>query len=224
MMRLRSLVWLALLATVVMLGTGATKHRIEDRWTDPDYERKEHRKLLIIAITEDREARAIFEDRFVSHLRGKRIEGVTSRTMAPDLAAIDDSERERIIKAIEEQQIDGAISVRTVPLKGQSEAEWAEAWKKKVRSDETLRQLIEESLPLSRQKGGKYGVEVALWDAKSGNRIWGGRTNPYTREQMKNGAADFVQFVMYALEIEDLIKGRDPYPDTPSEAQLQQKP
>ena len=224
MMRLSRLVWLALLATVVMLGTGATKHRIEDRWTDPDYERKEHRKLLIIAITEDGEARAIFEDRFVSHLRGKRIEGVTSRTMAPDLAAIDDSERERILNAIEEQQIDGAISVRAVPLKGQSEAEWAEAWKKKVRGDETLRQLIEESLPLSTQKGGKYGVEVALWDAKSGNRIWGGRTNPYTREQMKNGAADFVQFVMYALEIEDLIKGRDPYPDTPSEAQLQQKP
>jgi len=223
-MRVRRLVWLVLLATIVTLGTGASKHRIEDRWTDPDYERKEHRKLLVIAITEDSEARAIFEDRFVSHLRGKRIEGVTSRTMASDLANVDDSEREQIIKSIEEQEIDGAISVRVVPLKSQNEAEWAASWKQEVRNDETLRQLIEESLPLSAQKAGKYGVEVALWDAKSGNRIWGGRTNPYTREQMKKGAADFVQFVMYALEIEDLIKGRDPYPDDPAGVQIQQQP
>jgi hypothetical protein len=222
-MRVRRLVWFVLLAMIVMLGTGASKHRIEDRWTDPDYERKEHRKLLVIAITEDREARAIFEDRFVSHLRGKRIAGVTSRTMASDLASIDESEREQIIKSIEEQEIDGAISVRVVPLKGLDEAEWAESWKQEVRSDETLRDLIEESLPLSAQKAGKYGVEVALWDAKSGNRIWGGRTNPYTRDQMKKGAADFVQFVMYALEIEDLIKGRDPYPDNPAGVQTQEQ-
>jgi hypothetical protein len=143
--------------------------------------------------------------------------------MASDLASIDESEREQIIKSIEEQEIDGAISVRVVPLKGLDEAQWAASWKQEVQSDETLRNLIEESLPLSGQKAGKYGVEVALWDAKSGNRIWGGRTNPYTREQMKKGAADFVQFVMYALEIEDLIKGRDPYPDDPAGVQIQEQ-
>ena len=93
-MRVRRLVWLVLLATIVTLGTGASKHRIEDRWTDPDYERKEHRKLLVIAITEDSEARAIFEDRFVSHLRGKRPSASRSsnpsksrRSMAPSAFA-----------------------------------------------------------------------------------------------------------------------------------------
>ena len=223
-MRVRRLVWLGLLAVIVALGTGASKHRIEDRWTNPDIERREHKKLLVLAITDDREARGIFEDRFVSHLRGKRIECVTSRTMAPDLTSIDEVQREQIIKAIEEQGIDGAISVRAVPLKGQGEEEWAQAWKQEVRSGGTVRQLIEESLPLTGEKSKKYGIEVALWDAKTGNRIWGGRTNPYTRDQMKNGAADFVQFVMYALEIEDLIKGRDPYPDDPAGFVDQQQP
>jgi len=33
-----------------------------------------------------------------------------------------------------------------------------------------------------------------------------------------------VQFVMYALEIEDLIKGRDPYPDDPAGFVEQQQP
>ena len=223
-MRVRRLVWLGLLAVIVALGTGASKHRIEDRWTNPDIERREHKKLLVLAITDDREARGIFEDRFVSHLRGKRIECVTSRTMAPDLTSIDEVQREQIIKAIEERGIDGAISVRAVPLKGQGEEEWAQAWKQEVRSGGTVRQLIEESLPLTGEKSKKYGIEVALWDAKTGNRIWGGRTNPYTRDQMKNGAADFVQFVMYALEIEDLIKGRDPYPDDPAGFVDQQQP
>ena len=223
-MRVRKVVWLALLLTIVTLGTGASKHKLEDRWTNPDYERREHKKLLVIAITEDREARAIFEDRFVSHLRGKSIQGVTSRTMASDLTAIDESQREQIIKSIEEQEIDGAISVRAVPLKGQSEEDWAEAWKQEVRSGETLRQLIDESLPLSDKKSSKYGVEVALWDTKTGGLIWGGRTNSYTTKQMKKGAADFVQFVMFALEIEDLLKRRDPYPDVPGDLEELQQP
>jgi hypothetical protein len=223
-MRLHRLVWIGLLAVIVTLGTGASKHRIEDRWTNPEVERREHKKLLVIAITDDRQARGIFEDRFVSHLRGKRIECVTSRTLAPDLTNIEETQREQIIKAIEEEGIDGAISVRAVPLKGLGEEEWAQAWKQEVRGGGTVRQLIEESLPPSEKKSKNYGVEVALWDAKTGARIWGGRTNPYTRDQMKNGAADFVQFVMYALELEDLIKGRDPYPDDPAGFVEQQQP
>ena len=38
------------------------------------------------------------------------------------------------------------------------------------------------------------------------------QTERETQEQMRKGAAEFVQFVMYALEIDDLIKGSDPYP------------
>jgi hypothetical protein len=212
------------LATVVTLATGASKHRIEDRWTNPDIERHEYRKLLVIAITDDREVRAVFEDRFVSHLRGKSIEAVTSRSLAPDLASIDEAQRTEIIKTVEEQGIDGAISVRAVPLKGQGGKDWTEDWSRQVRGDGTLRQLIEESLPISTEKSKKYGIEAALWDAKSGHRIWGGRTNPYTRDQLKKGAADLTQFIMYALEIEDLIKGVNPYPEDASDLEFQQKP
>jgi hypothetical protein len=109
-------------------------------------------------------------------------------------------------------------------LKELGEEEWADAWKQEVRGGGTLRELIDASLPPQTKKSSKYGVEVALWDTRTGALIWGGRTNSYTREQMKKGASDFVQFVMFALEIEDLIKGRDPYPVSPEELEDVQQP
>jgi len=202
----------AAVAIVLALGTGAKEHKLVDRWVDPQAIGERFHKILVIAITDDQEARHVFEDRFVSHLRGKNIDGVTSHSMVADLATVSEMDRQAILDAIEEQGIDGAISVRAVPLAGTTEEAWAEAWSAEVHGKGTLRQLIEESLPVPKKKSGKYGVEATLWDANGWDRAWAGRTNPYTRDEMKEGAADFVQFVMFALEVDDLIKGTDPYP------------
>jgi hypothetical protein len=210
-MRLRRTLLLGVAVATLILGSGAKGHKLVDRWSAPDFEHRRFQKLIVLAITHDEDVRKVFENRFVSHLRGKRIEGVTSYSLVPDLAAVDEPQRRAVLQAIDQEQIDGVISVRAVPLKGRSEAEWGESWRREVAGSQTIRELVEQSLPLTETKSKKYGVEVSLWDAGDGGRIWAARTDTYTVEGMRKGAADFVQFTMYALEIDDLIKGTTPY-------------
>jgi hypothetical protein len=120
-----------------------------------------------------------------------------------NLTSVEDEKA--VLDAIEDQEIDGAITVRVVPLKGIGEEQWAAQWKAAVESDGTVRELIDESLPLEGQKSKQYGVEAAVWETGEGLRIWAGRTNPYTVKQMRKGSGDFVQFVMRALKGANLL-------------------
>ena len=132
-MRLRQ-VLIGLLTLILLLGTGAKQgHKLVDRWFDPEFERQKFKKLLVIAITDDLQARKNFENRFVSHLRGKYIEAVTSYSLVTDLVTLDGKSKEDVLAAIDELKIDGAISVRTVSLRGLSEKDWGQAWASEVR-------------------------------------------------------------------------------------------
>ena len=205
-MKLRGLALPGAVGVMLLLALGAKERKLVERWTDPQFERHRFEKLLIIAVTDDAEARKNFENLFVSHLRGKGIEGVTSHSMVEDLTAVDASARQELLHLIDEKKIDGAISVRAVPLKDIDEREWAARWSEEVRAGGTLRQLIEQTLPVARGKGRRYGIEAALWDANGWHRVWGGRTDPYTVEGMRKGAPEFVQFVMYALDLDGLVR------------------
>jgi hypothetical protein len=205
-MQLRGLALPAAVVALLLLGLGAKERKLVERWTDPQFERHRFEKLLVIAVAGDAEVRKNFENLFVSHLRGKGIEGVTSHSMIEDLTAVDASARQELLRLIEERQIDGAISVRAVPLKDVDEQEWAAAWSQEVRGAGTLRQLVEATLPVTGGKAKRYGIEAALWDAAGWERVWGGRTDPYTVEQMRKGAAEFVQLVMYGLDLDGLVR------------------
>ena len=100
-----------LLATV----TGAAKPApsIVESWLSQAHTR-EFRKLVVIGITDDQETRHHFEDKFVSHLRGRGIEAATSHSLVADLQRIED--RNAVLDRIMEQRIDAAISVRLIPL------------------------------------------------------------------------------------------------------------
>lgn len=206
-MRLRRIVaGASILAILLVSGLGAKERKLVERWADPEFQRTRFQKLLVIAITSDAEARKNFENLFVSHLRGKGIEGVTSHSMVADLGQIEPVDRQEILRLIEERQIDGAISIRAVPLKTIDEAQWAAAWSAEVRGDGTLRRLIETTLPGAGGKARRYGVEAALWNAADGNQVWGGRTDPYSLDGMRKGAAEFVQLVMHGLDLDGLIR------------------
>ena len=73
-----ALLTLGPLAPAALAGPKA--HKLVDRWKDPDFERREFRKLIIVGITDDREVRRNFENKFVSHLRGRDIQGITSHS------------------------------------------------------------------------------------------------------------------------------------------------
>ena len=207
-MRSHRFVLLASVAALLVLGPGAAPERkLVERWTNPDHEPKHYQKLLVVAITPNTEVRKNFENLFVSHLRGKGIEAVTSHSMVPDLGAVDPADLQEILQLIDEQQIDGAISVRAVPLPNKdAETAWADDWAGQVRSSQLLRQLVEQTLPAAGQKAKRYGLEVALWHAEDGRRVWAGRTDPYTVAEMRKGAADFAQYVMHGLDLDGMIR------------------
>ena len=196
-----------LLLTLGLLGptalAGPKGHKLVDRWQDLDFKRREFQKLIVVGISDDREIRRNFENKFVSHLRGKGVQGITSHSLVPDLTNIENEHQ--IIDSIEEQRVDGAISVRVVRLDGLDEKAWGEAWKAAMGPEDKLRTLIEESLPVEQKKARKYGVEVALWDTRTRSRVWAARTNTYTRKQLKKGGGEFVQFVMAALKNAELL-------------------
>jgi hypothetical protein len=204
-MRQRAILLTLFAATTLLVGAEPNKYKLVDRWIDPDLERRQFKKLLVIAITDDREVRRNFENRFVSHLRGRQIEGVTSHSMVTDLTAVEGEDQ--IVEHIRQQQIDGAISVRLVALgkKHQSEEAWSEAWRGAAEADGDLRTLIDDSLPMAEVEAKRFGIEVALWETRDWDRIWSGRTVGYTRKQLKKGAADFVQYVMHILKTDDLL-------------------
>ena len=199
----RGILSAGLVLAVACTGARAAVPQVVESWINPNLDQGKFRKLIVICITDDQKARHRFEDKFVSHLRGRGIGGVTSHSLVPDLATIEN--RERILTTVAEQRIDGAISVRLVPLQGRDEAARTVAWQKSLQEDSNLRLLIEETLPQSDIKVHRYGVEVALWEAQNRYRVWAGRTDAYTMKQLKKGAGEFVQFVVDTLKHAGLL-------------------
>ena len=66
------------------------RQRLVDDWTDRSFEKHEFKNLLIIGITDDIDARKQFENKFVSHLRGRDVMAVTSYSLVPDLTVTED--------------------------------------------------------------------------------------------------------------------------------------
>jgi len=204
-MRQRRYLPVLLVATIALVGAGGFRVKLDDLWRDPTPGAREFEKLLVIAITEDRDVRRNFENRFVSHLRGLEIEGVTSRSMAPDLTRIEDEDD--IVERIRADGIDGAISVRAVSLgkNDPSYAEWVAAWRAANEQPGDLRELIDDSLPVAETGAKLYGIEIALWETGGWRRIWAGRSTGYKPKQLRKGAGDFVQYVMHVLKSENLL-------------------
>ena len=90
-----------------------------------------------MGIADDVEVRKQFENKFVSHLRGRGAQALVSYVAVPDLTAM--PSREQIIAFIADEGVDAAISVRVVALAGRADDEWSEAWSEEIRGAGTLR-------------------------------------------------------------------------------------
>jgi hypothetical protein len=192
------------LTLILFLLGAASPGRIADQKLDESFEAGEFHKLIVVGITDDLQARKNFENKFVSHLRGRGIGGVTSYSLVPDLTAEEDSEA--IVREIHAQGIDGAITVRVVPLlEPLTQEGWIAAWAEAAEADGDLRELIDESLPVTKDWAKRYGVEAALWETKNWKQIWAGRTDPASRKTLRKRSGDFVQSVMDVLTNRTLL-------------------
>jgi hypothetical protein len=171
--------------------------RLVAQWSSPESAGKKFYKILAMGIADDRELRHRFEDKMVSHLRGQDILAVTSYSMVPDLMA--PGSREEILKKIEAQHIDAAITFRLVPLGKQEESAWDAEWMRQTQEAGTLRELIASSLPLKLEKSETYGVEVTLWAEATPARQWTARTAPHGIKALRQGSTMLIQDVIQTL-------------------------
>lgn len=186
-------------------GKGSSSDiRLVDHWVDADFDRIEFRKILVVGITDDREARRHFENKFVSHVRSRQIEGVTSYSLVPDLTHIE--AEESVKQQITSLGIDGVITVRVVELQHRDEGGWIEGWQQDLETEGDVRRLIEDSLPVTRTSGSHYGAEVALWETANGSRIWAGRSAAFSAKALNKGRSGaFIQSVMDRLKLDRLL-------------------
>ena len=198
----RRLSLVPVLAGALMLLGAAPPPMIVDSWVGEPGGRF-YEKILVVAITRDRQVRHHFENKFVSHLISRNIQGVTSHSMVPDL---DDTEdREEIIRAIEEREITGVIAIRLVPLAKKGEEEWAAHWKESLHPEITVREVIRNTEPVDLEKVKRAGIEVGVWDVGTRKLVWAGRSQSSKRKQLREGGGTFVQIVLNILEDERVI-------------------
>ena len=203
MMRRRTAIVSALILCSVAIGADKAPPSIMESWLSPSYEGEFH-KMIVIGISDDEVVRHHFEDKFVSHLRGKGLEGVTSHSLVEDLQKIES--RDQILDKIMEQEIDGAISVRVVPLEKGNEEAWHRAWAEGTEREDNLRMLIEETLPVEPTKAKLFGVEIAVWETKNRYRVWSGRSNGHKMKELQEGAGAFIGYTVDALKDAALVR------------------
>ncbi len=186
------------------LSLGAAKHELVETWIDLHRGPVQFRKLVVVAISADREIRNRFEDKFVTRLRVRDYEAVTSHSMVSDLAVVEN--RQSLIDSIDEARIDGVISIRVARLEGpDKEDAWSLSWNESLDSGTTLRTMIDESLPRTGDEASRLGVEVALWDTATQKCIWAGRTGTYKLKALRKGAGDIVTVIIDELERAKLL-------------------
>jgi hypothetical protein len=145
-------------------------------------------KIIVVGISNDRDLRHRFEDKLVSYLRGRGGKAITSYPLVPDFKDIGD--RQRILQVLDQEGVDGVMTVRAVAVDDMGEENWAAAWKSNLAKDSSVRDLIEQSLPLTEKTAKHYGVEFALWDRRTPGALWAARSGVHTRKQLRKGVTE----------------------------------
>jgi hypothetical protein len=170
---------------------------IVEQWNSTGFKDWKPTKIMAIAIVDDRETRHRFEEKLVTHLRARNFAATMSYPLVPDLLA--PGSREEVLKKIDEQKIDAAITFRLVPLGEKDETAWSGEWKQQVEAAGTLRSLVEASLPLPKTDSKLYGVEVTLWGGRPAERVWAGRSGAHKLKELREGSTGFIQDVIAIL-------------------------
>ncbi len=187
------------LATFCMAALGASSvYEFADHRTNAEARPRKLHKLVVLAISDDREVRNRFEDKFVTHLKGKGFDALISHELVPDLTK--PADRQSVLDALGREKVDGALTVRAVPLDGVGEKAWSEAWTAWADAPSTVRDLAERTIPVPKKKAMMYGVEIAVWDAEASRPLWAARTRPVSIRDLKAGVSELLRLTMESLK------------------------
>ena len=187
------------LALVVWAAAaGEAGYRLEESRSIGEAAPRRMAKVLVVGIADDPKVRNRFEDKLAVHLIGRGLKAMASHSIVPSLTAMED--RERILAALEKEGVDGAITVRAVGLDEIGETGWAAGWEAWVAKESTIRELIEQTLPLPPKRAKRYGIEFALWDARPGHLLWAARTGTCARKDLQSGVSELLQLAIDGLK------------------------
>jgi hypothetical protein len=185
-------------AGAAVVWAGGPEYRLVESKTEGGSSARRLQKLIVLGISGDREIRNRFEDKLVTHFRGKGFEAIASHTLVPDLAT--PVSRDRLLEALAREKVDGAMTVRAVPVEKDGEEPWAAAWRAWADSPSTVADLVLKSIPAPVKKAKRYGIEFALWDLSTTRPVWAARTSVHTRGELSSGVGDLLQLAIGALE------------------------
>ena len=181
-----------------VIHAAAPVYRLVDSRKSADASPQRLHKLLVIGISDDREVRHRFEDKFATHLRGRGIDAMTSYALVPDLAT--PSDRAAILDALAQEGVDGAMTVRAVALDKLGEKPWGDAWTAWADSPSTVRELVRKTVPVPKKKAKSYGIELALWSVESAQPLWAARTGVIAVRDLHAGVGDLLQLTIDSLK------------------------
>ena len=194
----------SLLLLFLVIAAPASDLGLADHWKNPDADRIGFNKVVVVGITRDAVARRAFEDRFVSLLRGRSMQGITSYTLVPDLANVPDPEK--VLETILADQVDGVFTVRFAPIDDKAAEEaWPEAWRADVGTPARVRDYVRATMQKPYADAKRYGAEIAVWEVESGRRLWAGRLFPLKRKELHKHASLLTQDVMNQLVFEKVF-------------------
>jgi hypothetical protein len=199
---LQALISLALLSASSALA-GSVPPAIADRWSPDSAKATTFTKVAVVAIVADRDMRHRFENKLVSHLRGRGLMAVASYTIVEDLSAPGDPQQ--ILDRILEQSIDGVVTVRAFPVAKRDEQGWTEAWRDEFVEDRVLREFVADSLHLSAKKSDSYGLDFAVWHGSPFHAVWAARTEVCPASRFRKQGGEVLQSVIDALEEAELF-------------------
>lgn len=177
---------------------------IPEHWRRPGVTRPGFTKIVVVGITHDAAARRRYEDLFVSLLRGRSFQGITSYSIVPDLANVPDPDK--VVEQVLADQVDGVFTVRLVPLADKdAQKAWPAAWHADLESPQRVRDYVQTSISHPPSDAKMFGAEVSVWEVSTGNRLWAARGTPMKRKSLHKDASWLTQGVMDQLVFEQLF-------------------
>lgn len=188
---------------------------IAKQWTKPSYTGSAYSKIVVAAITDNIEARNEFESRGARLLNKRSINAIAGMTIFPKHMSEEDKKEESIIKVINDNKVDGALTVALIDEK--------EAMVYSGGSDVTVRstygtygnyiaqqyETVYDPGELVTTK--TYVIEAVFHDLRTDKRkeqsiVWRAQSEQTDPTSLAEAAEDFMSKVVYSALKNEIIK------------------
>jgi len=203
-----SIVWLLfVLVTGVSMsscssGSIQRPNIIAASWQNPDHPVNSYSKLLVIFYDDDEKVRAETERGAVDEMLLLGAEAMASVDIEPDIDKLEDFAN--VISLLNETGSDALMTVEFVEFKegyrGTSDG-FTAAWLVAAAIDDNLRRAVWGASIVDRTASDLASMEVSLWDAASGMKVWTATTDIQTYDDNKRDSKKFADVVIEEMKV-----------------------